>query len=189
MTRDSSAQLTRMLRDLGRGRSRPADELLPLVYEELRSLARARLAREKPGQTLQATVLVHEAYQRLVGGEDPGWNSRNHFFSAAAQAMRRILVEQARRKRSLKRGGGVERQELVGVEPAVQAPVEDVIAVDEAVRRLEARNQRQGQIVNLRYFAGLTLEETAGVLGVSVKTVEKEWRFIKAWLQTELASG
>jgi RNA polymerase sigma factor (TIGR02999 family) len=166
-----------------------AEDLLPLVYQELRSLARARLARERPGQTLQPTVLVHEAYLRLVGDADPGWNGRGHFFGAAALAMRRILVEQARRKARMRHGGGQQRVELDDAEPAIEPPGEDVLAVDEAVRRLEARDPRKGRIVNLRYFAGLTTSETAEVLGVSIGTVEREWRFIKTWLQTELVKG
>ena len=163
---------------------RDSEELLPLVYDELRALARSRLAREAPGQTLQATALVHEAYLRLLGGGD--WNSRGHFFGAAALAMRRILVEQARRKARLRHGGGGRRVELDEAEIAFE-PNLDVLAVDTAVRRLEGEDPRKGKIVNLRFFAGLTVEETASSLGLSVGTVEREWRFIKAWLKTELA--
>ena len=183
---DRSRNVTRLLQTIGQDEPRRAEELLPLVYEELRSLARARMAAEAPGQTIQATVLVHEAYLRLVGDEDPGWNGRRHFFGAAALAMRRILVEQARRKARLKHGGGRERVELDDADAAIQPPRDDVVAVDEAVRRLEERDPRKGRIVNLRYFAGLTAEETAQALGVSLGTVEREWRFIKAWLQEEL---
>ncbi len=160
---------------------RRADELLPLVYDELRSLARARVAREAPGRTIQATVLVHEAYLRPVGDADPGWNGRRHFFGAAALAMRRILVEQARRKARLKHGGGRHRVELDDGACAIEPPDDDVLGVDEAVRRLEAQDERKGAIVNLRYFGGLTAEETARAIGVSLGTVEREWRFIKAW--------
>ncbi|MHC5113933.1 MAG: ECF-type sigma factor [Planctomycetota bacterium] len=178
--------MTRLLQGGDDDEPRRADELLPLVYDELRALARARVARETPGQTIQATVLVHEAYLRLVGDEDPGWNGRRHFFGAAALAMRRILVEQARRKARLKHGGGRHRVELDDGVGAIESPTDDVVAVDDAVRRLEAQDARKGAIVNLRYFGGLTAEETARALGVSLGTVEREWRFIKAWLQVEL---
>ena len=181
-----SRTVTRLLRSAEKPELRGADELLPLVYDELRALARARVAREAPGQTIQATVLVHEAYLRLVGDADPGWNGRAHFFGAAALAMRRILVEQARRKQRIKHGGGRDRVELDDGCAVVAAPGDDLLAVDEAVRRLEEKDPRKGRIVNLRYFAGLTAEETARALDVSVGTVEREWRFIKAWLQVEL---
>lgn len=158
-----------------------------MVYDELRSLARARMAREAPGQTLQATALVHEAYLRLIGRADPGWNSRGHFFGAAALAMRRILVEQARRKGRIRHGGDQQRVEVVTDALQIDPAGEDILAVDEAVHRLEKADPRKGQIVNLRYFAGLTTKETAAALGLSVSTVEREWRFIKTWLQVELA--
>jgi RNA polymerase sigma factor (TIGR02999 family) len=145
------------------------------------------MAREAPGQTLQATALVHEAYLRLIGDADPGWNGRGHFFGAAALAMRRILVEQARRKARLRHGGGQQRLDVDDAGVAVEPPGDDVLAVDRAVRRLEAEDPRKGRIVNLRYFAGLTTRETADVLGLSVGTIEREWRFIKTWLQVELA--
>jgi RNA polymerase sigma factor (TIGR02999 family) len=182
-TRDD---LTRLLKERKGTDKLSAEELLPLVYEELRALARARVAREAPGQTIEATVLVHEAWMRLVGDEAPGWNGRGHFFGAAALAMRRILVEQARRKARLKHGGGRARQELDDVDLAVQPPDTDVLAVEEALRRLETQDERKGRIVELRYFAGLTNEETAATLGLSVGTIEREWRFIRAWLQEEL---
>ena len=174
------------------GEKRSAEELLPEVYDALRSLARARMAREAPGHTLQPTVLVHEAFLRLVGpdgAEASEWNGRGHFFGAAARAMRRILVEQARRKARLKHGGGRERVELEGAEPVFEPPDGDVLQVDEAVKRLEAKDARKGRIVELRYFAGFTVEETADALELSVGTVEREWRFIKAWLQEELSAG
>ncbi len=163
-----------------------AEELLPVVYDELRMLAKARMSGERPGQTLQATALVHEAFLRLVGHEDPGWNGRGHFFGAAALAMRRILVEQARRKARLRHGGDLQRLGLDEVDPWVEPPDEKVLAVDEAVKRLEAEDPRKGKIVNLRYFAGLTTAETAEAMGISVGTIEREWRFIKSWLRTEL---
>ncbi len=185
-TRD---QITRVLRELSRDEPRSAEELLPLVYDELRALARSRLRREVPGQTLQPTVLVHEVYLRLVGDEDPGWNGRRHFFGAAALAMRRILVEQARRKARFKHGGDWRRVDVDDADPAVEPPAADVLAVHRAVERLEARDPRKGQIVNLRFFAGLTTRETADVLGLSVATVEREWRFVKTLLQVELRDG
>lgn len=190
-----SDEVTRLLTAVVEGR-RSAETLLPAVYDELRALARSRLRRERPGQTLQATALVHEAYLRVVGDRDPGWNGRGHFFGAAALAMRRILVEQARRKARVRHGGGQRKVELdaprddgtAEPEPAIEPPDDQVLAVDEAVRRLEAEDPRKGQIVNLRYFAGLTAQETADALGVSIGTVERDWRFIRAWLRTELES-
>jgi RNA polymerase sigma factor (TIGR02999 family) len=166
-----------------------AAELLPLVYGELRQLARARMARLAPGQTLQPTALVHEAYVRVIGNEDPGWDGRGHFFGAAARAMRNILVDQYRRKGALKRGGDRRRVDLDEGDLAIQTPQEDLLALDEALTRLEQEDPRKGQIVNLRYFAGLSTEETAAALDVSVGTVEREWRYIKAWLQTQLADS
>ena len=188
----SDTEVSRLLEAVTEGR-RSAEALLPSVYEELRALARSRLLRERPGQTLQATALVHEAYLRVVGEADPGWNGRGHFFGAAALAMRRILVEQARRKGRARHGGGQRRTRVERTDGAdaghlvIEPPGADVLAVDEAVRRLEAEDPRKGQIVNLRWFAGLTAPETAEALGVSVGTVEREWRFIRAWLRTELA--
>ena len=184
-TRDEG--ISRLLNDAQPGAKLRAEELLPLVYDELRSLARANMAREKAGQTLQATALVHEAYLRVRGSEDPGWNGRGHFFGAAARAMRRILVEAARKKARLKRGGGLERVEIEPGELAIEGPRDDVLAIEEALGRLEASDPRKARLVELRYFAGLTSQETASALGVSVGTVERDWRFVKAWLQTELA--
>jgi len=163
-----------------------AEKLLPLVYDELRKLAQARMAHLAPGQTLQPTALVHEAYMRIVGDADPGWDHRGHFFGAAAQAMRDILVEQARRRASLKRGGDRQRVDAEHAEPAIEAPTDDVLAVHEALERLEAEDPRKRRIINLRYFAGLSNEETAAAMGVSVGTIEREWRYIRAWLKREL---
>ncbi len=157
-----------------------------MVYEELRSLAKAKLRNELPGQTLQPTALVHEAYLRLVGSDDPGWDGRGHFFASAALAMRRILVERARRKGAKKRGGDIRRIASDPIEPSFEPPSDDVLAVDEAVARLEAFDPRKGQIVNLRYFARMTTAETAAALGISVGTVGREWRFIRTWLECEL---
>ncbi len=189
MSEPSRDQVTRLLREIERGGPHSAEELLPLVYDELRALARARIARERPGQTLEATSLVHEAFLRLVGDEDPGWNGRGHFFGAAARAMRRILVDQARRKARVKHGGDRERVELEHAEIELPNGADDdeqLILLEEAVSRLERTDERKGRIVDLRYFAGLTNEETASALGLSVGTIEREWRFIKAWLRTEL---
>lgn len=185
----ASRDLTRLLQGFEAGDSRGKDELLPLVYDELRALARQRMANEAPGQTLQATSLVHEAWLRLVGGasgQAGAWTSRAHFFGAAAQAMRRILVEQARRKARIKHGDGRPREDVELAEPEIEPPGDDVLAVDEALRRLEARDPRKGAIVDLRYFSGFSNEETARALGLSVGTIEREWRFIRAWLRTEL---
>lgn len=179
--------VTQMLRAAGAGDARAAAELLPLVYSELHKLAQARMAKTPPGNTLQPTALVHEAYLRLIGREDPGWSNRGHFFAAAAQAMRQILVEQARRKASVKHGGGRKRVDLELAEPFVEPPAEDLVALDEALKRLEQADPRKGKIVMLRYFAGLTNEETAAALDVSVPTIEREWRFIRTFLYTLLS--
>jgi RNA polymerase sigma factor (TIGR02999 family) len=165
--------------------------LLPLVYDELRKLARARLARTPPGQTLQPTALVHEAYLRLIGGKEPagGWSGRAHFFFAAARAMRDIIVEQARRKSAQKRGGQQQRVELDDIGVAIDPPSDDVLGIDDALRKLEQEDPENARLVMLRYFTGLTSEEAADVLGVSVATVERRWRFTRAWLRRELAAG
>lgn len=164
-----------------------AAELLPLVYNELRTLARARLGQVPVGNSLQPTALVHEAYMRLIGDRDPGWDTRGHFFAAAAEAMRQVLVDQARRKKSLKRGG--DRKRIDGIEdfevPLV-SPVEDILSLDEAIERLRADDERKAQIVTLRCFAGLNREETAAALGISVPTIDREWRYIVARLHKEL---
>ena len=192
MAEPETARLTLMLQTIERGDASAAERLLPLVYEELRTLARARLARTPPGNTLQATALVHEAYMRLVGQADPGWDGRGHFFGAAAKAMRDILVEQARRKGSLKRGGDRKRVAADGIENdalAIEPPAEDVLALDEALKKLEAEDPRKGQVVALRFFAGLTNEEIATALDVSLPTVERDWRFARAWLQREMGGA
>ncbi|MHC4102190.1 MAG: sigma-70 family RNA polymerase sigma factor [Planctomycetota bacterium] len=188
MPADAPKTLTLALKAAA-GDREAAAELLPLIYDDLRKLARARMAKLAPGQTLQPTALVHEAYVRVIGSGDPGWDGRGHFFAAAAQAMRNILVDQARRKAALKHGGGRRRLELADSDLAIQPPREDILALDEALKRLETDDPRKGQVVNLRYFAGLTAEETAAALDVSVGTVEREWRYIKAWLHTQLAGA
>jgi RNA polymerase sigma factor (TIGR02999 family) len=188
------SEVTRILDAIAQGDTQGAEQLLPLLYEELRRLAEQKLAHEKPGQTLQATALVHEAYLRLVaspGGESgeskQRWSSRGHFFAAAAEAMRRILVEQARRKRRLKHGGG-HRQ--VGLEQALniaELPSDDLVALDEALSRFEAIDPVASQVVKLRYFAGLAMPDAAKTVGLSLRTAERNWTYAKAWLHRELA--
>jgi RNA polymerase sigma factor (TIGR02999 family) len=162
--------------------ARPAAELLPALYVELRRLAAALTAQRGPGQTLTPTALVHEAYLRLVKSQDPGWQGPRHFFGAAAQAMREILIEQARRKGRLKRGGGGHRVELTEGLVWIEPPADDVLALDEAIRQLQAEDAHLAEIVMLRYYSGLTVEETASVLGVSVSTLTRDWRYARAWL-------
>jgi RNA polymerase sigma factor (TIGR02999 family) len=183
------SQVTLILRAAAGGDPRAAGELLPLVYEELRRLASSRLGQTPPGNTLQPTALVHEAYLRLLGDGDPGWEGRGHFFGAAARAMRDILVEQARRKAAVKHGGGRRRLDLDGVELAPDTGgAEGLLELDEALRRMEAQDPRRAEIVMLRCFAGLSEQETAAALGVTDRTVRREWRYIKAWMLRELES-
>src|SRR5262245_29205082 len=172
--------VTRILSDIERGDPHAAEQLLPLVYDELRKLAAQRLAQEKPGQTLQATALVHEAYLRLVDSETiRRWDSRGHFFAAAAEAMRRILVDQARHKGSARAGGGRCRVDMDEVEPAIEAPRVDLLALDEALGQLEARDPRKAALVKLRYFAGLTNQQAAEALGISASTADNDWAYAK----------
>jgi len=181
------SDITRILSQIEAGDPSSAEQLLPLVYDELRKLAAARLAHEKPGQTLQATALVHEAYMRLVNVEQTQrWDSRGHFFSAAAEAMRRILVDQARRKDGPKAGGGRQRVELSQVEPEIDGPKLDILALSEALDWLEVHDPRAAQLVKLRFFAGLTRQEAAESLGVSLATSDNDWAYAKGWLQVEL---
>ncbi|MEQ8766807.1 MAG: sigma-70 family RNA polymerase sigma factor [Planctomycetota bacterium] len=181
---DSAHPVAKTLDAAVLGDKQAAEDLIPLVYDELRSLARARLAALPPGQTLGPTALVHEAYLRIVGRGDPGWDHRGHFFGAAARAMRDILVDQARRKGAKKRGG--DRARVDPVEPFIQQPVDDLLAVHEALERLEREDPRKSRLIDLRYFAGFSNEETADILGVSTRTVEREWRYVRAWLKCEL---
>jgi RNA polymerase sigma factor (TIGR02999 family) len=180
-------EVTRILDAIGQGDPQATAQLLPLVYDELRRLAAAQLAREKPGQTLDATALVHEAYLRLVG--DRPFENRRHFFAAAAEAMRRILVENARRKRSLKRGGGRQRLDLDVEEPVEVERSEQLLALDEALDRLQARDPDKAQLVKLRYFAGMTIEQAAEALGISVTTANRWWSYARAWLHEEIRRG
>jgi RNA polymerase sigma factor (TIGR02999 family) len=184
------SDVTRILTAIERGDVQAADELLPIVYEELRLLAAQLLSRERPGQTLQATALVHEAYLRLVGSEDEGWQGRRHFFGAAAEAMRRILVDSARRKKSAKRGGSWHRVSLTEVDLAAPAPPSaDILALDEALSKLAQTAPRQAELVKLRYFAGLTTAQAADVLGVSCPTADRDWAYARSWLYVELSEA
>jgi len=182
------SDVTRILNAMERGDAKATDELLPLVYEELRLLAAQRLSHEPPGQTLQATALVHEAYLRLVGDVSHSWNSRGHFFSAAAEAMRRILVENARRKRSDKRGGEHKRVDLDGSEAAgsTSPDPDSLIALDEALQQLSQVDGAKAEVVKLRYFAGLTIEQTAASMGISPATAKRLWTYARAWLIREM---
>lgn len=181
---DRTQQVTRIREAIERGESKTAEELLPLVYQELRALAAQRMAHEKPGQTLQPTALVHEVFLRLVGEEDSRrWDGRGHFFAAAAEAMRRILVEKARRKAGPKAGGNLQRVDLDAVDPAGDGTRIDLIALDEALTALEAKDARKADLVRLRYFAGLTIEQAADALGISIATANKDWSYAKGWLR------
>ncbi len=183
-------EVTQILSAIEEGDGRAAERLLPLVYEELRKLAAAKMAQEKPGQTLQATALVHEAYVRLVDGQNAqSWNSRGHFFGAAAEAMRRILVENARRKNGPEAGGGRCRVELSHVAPEVRGPDLELIALSEAIDKLNTVDPRAAELIKLRFFAGLTRQQAADVLDVSVATADNDWAYAKAWLKVELAGA
>ena len=184
------SDITRILFAIEGRDPKAANKLLPLVYEELRLLAAQKMAHEPPGQTLQATALVHEAYIRLVGEECQNWNSRGHFFGAAAEAMRRILIENARRKKRRKHGG--DRQRIIdidNVELSIEGPSEDLIALDEALEKLSKKNKTQADLVKLRYFAGLTCAQAAKMLGISLSTANEHWAYARAWLHAETTGG
>jgi RNA polymerase sigma factor (TIGR02999 family) len=183
------SDVTRVLAAIDRGDPHAAAELLPLVYDELRKLAAARLAAEPAGQTLQPTALVHEAYLRLVGGGDRAWDGCGHFFAAAAIAMRRIVVETARRKNRLKHGGGRDRLDVELADLPTRLPPDDLIALDDALARLEQLDPAKAKLVTLRYFAGLTLEQAAEVLGISRGTAHRHWTFARAWLHRQMTGG
>lgn len=183
------SDVTRILNAIEKGDAQAAEELLPLVYEELRHLASRKMSRESPGQTLQATALVHEAYIRLVGAEAQNWKGRTHFFTAAAEAMRRILIENARRKQRLKRGGGQKKVDLEDAEPAVAEPAEDIVALNEALEKLALEDPIKANLVKLRYFAGLTVKQAAEILGISQATAERYWSYARVWLFYEIKKG
>ena len=182
------SEVTRILFAIEQGDPSAAEQLLPVVYDELRQLAAQKLAHEQPGQTLQPTALVHEAYLRLVGGEQAqDWNGRRHFFAAAAEAMRRILIDRARHKQTRKIGGGRRRLDLDDIEPALEEENGDrLLALDEALRQLEAEDPRKADLVKLRFFAGLTAEQAAAALGVSTSTAEKDWAYARSWLRVAI---
>ncbi len=180
------SDVTRILNAIERGDAKATDELLPLVYEELRILAAQKLSHEPPGQTLQATALVHEAYLRLVGDEPRSWENRGHFFAAAAEAMRRILVERARHRQSARHGGNLQRVALDEAIPAIDGSEQDLLALDEALARLASEDAKLAEVVKLRYFAGLTLSQIAEVMGVTRRTVDRHWALGRAWLYQEI---
>jgi RNA polymerase sigma factor (TIGR02999 family) len=185
----SDADITRLLRELTKGHSGALDDLIPLVYDELRRISHRHLRREDPGHTLSTTALVHEAYVKLVRVDEVEWRDRAHFFAMAGRLMRRILIDYARTRRRMKRGGDLVR---VPPEESMRAPdehVDSLLALDEALERLEARSPRQSEVVHCRFFAGLSVTETAAVLGVSEATVKRDWSFSRAWLGRALATG
>jgi len=181
--------VTRILNAIELGDAKAADELLPLVYEELRRLAAQKMSRESPGQTLQATALVHEAYIRLVGSETRNWKGRTHFFTAAAEAMRRILIDNARHKKSFKHAGGHRIANLDNAEITVEEPSDDIIALDEALTKLAVEDPVKANLVKLRYFAGLTIEQAAEILGISRATADRYWSYARVWLFHETNKG
>jgi RNA polymerase sigma factor (TIGR02999 family) len=184
------SEVTRILSAIEGGDPHAAEQLLPLVYDELRKLAAERLAQERPGQTLQATALVHEAYLRLVDVEQAQhFNSRGHFFAACAEAMRRILIEQARRKNADRRGGQWTRVALENADAAAVAPPDELLALDEALERLDQRDPVAGKLVKLRYYAGLSVEQAAEALGTSCATAYRHWAFARAWLHGQLLAA
>ncbi len=181
------SEVSRILCRVDQGDPDAASQLLPLVYDELRRLAAQKLAHEKPGQTLQATALVHEAYLRLVEDEPRQWDSRRHFFAAAAEAMRRILVENARRKGSLKHGGQCQRHDLEDIEVSATGQPEELLAIDEALDKLQRQDATSAELVKLRYFSGLTVPQAAEVLDVSPRTADRLWLYARAWLFREIS--
>ena len=181
--------VTRVLEAAADGNEKAAAQLLPLVYQELRRLAAVRMSKTPPGHTLQPTALVHEAFLRIAGERDSRWDGRKHFFFAASRAMRDILVERARNRASLKRGGHLKRVDLAEIDPSTEPPPAEMLALDEALKKLESEDAEKARLVMLRFFTGLTNEETATVLGVSVPTVERRWRFARAWLRREIGGA
>ncbi len=179
-------EVTRILQGISQGDPKAAGELLPLVYDELRKLAACKMAAELPGQTLQPTALVHEAWLRVAGNEQQQWNSRGHFFGAAAEAMRRILIDNARRKHALRHGAGQQRLDIQEIEIAGPAPNDQLLAIDEALNKLAAEHQQKAELVKLRFFAGLSIEEAAQGLGISEATAKRWWIYARAWLFSEI---
>ena len=182
------SDVTRILQSMETGDAK-ADELLPLVYAELRKLAAAKMANESPNQTLQPTALVHEAWLRLNGNENVKWNGRAHFFGAAAEAMRRILIDNARRKRALRHGGNQQRLDIQEIEIAALEKEDELLAMNEALEKFAAVDRQKAELVKLRYFTGLTIEEAAGILGISVPTAKRWWTFARAWLYQQIQNG
>lgn len=180
------SDVTRIIKAIERGEQKATDELLPLVYDELRQLAISKLSQEKPGQTLQATALVHEAYLRMVGKEQQEWDNSGHFFKAAAEAMRRILIENARRKKGPKHGGHLNRVIAEEIELPIQSPVEDLIALDEALTKLAIEEPQKAELVKLCYFGGLSIEQAATMLGLPRATAYRHWSYARAWLYNEI---
>jgi len=182
-------EVTQLLRAMDGGDAKSADELLPLVYEELRKLAGSKMAREAPGHTLQPTALVHEAWLRLVGGAPPRFNDRAHFFGAAAEAMRRILIDRARRKAARRHGGGQQRVDVDEIEITAPAGADELLAVNDALDKFAALDAPKAELVKLRFFAGLTMEQAAAVLGISEPTAKRWWAYARAWLYEECKAG
>ena len=182
------SEVTQILDSIEQGDRQAAHRLLPLVYDELRKLAASKMAREAPGQTLQPTALVHEAWLRLAGNERQVWSNRGHFFAAAAEAMRRILIENARRRKALRHGGDQVRVDIQQVEIAAPAEDDQLLAIDEALQRFAALDSRKAELVKLRYFIGMTIEEAAGALGISEATAKRWWIYARAWLYAEVAA-
>lgn len=180
------SEVTRILEAAQRGDAKAADELLPLVYAELRKLAAHKMANEAPGQTLQPTALVHEAWLRLTGGEERQWDNRGHFFAAAAEAMRRILIDNARRKRALRHGGGQRPVDIQEVEIAAAMKEDELLAMDDALEKFAVLDKPKAELVKLRYFAGLTIEQAAETLGISAPTAKRHWTYARAWLYREI---
>jgi RNA polymerase sigma factor (TIGR02999 family) len=180
------SDVTRILQSIGAGEKQASAQLLPLVYEELRKLAASKMAQEAPGQTLQPTALVHEAWLKLSGNQGAQWESRRHFFGAAAEAMRRILIDNARRKAAQRHGGDQQRVDILEIDLAAPGPDDELLALNEALERFEALDKTKAELIKLRYFAGLTIEEAAGTLGISLATAKRWWTYSRAWLFKEI---
>jgi len=188
-TFERMSEVTRILDAIGNGDPKASNELLPMVYEELRRLAAHKMANEALGQTLQPTALVHEAWLRLIGGENVKWDGRAHFFGAAAEAMRRILIDNARRKQALRHGGDQRRLDIEEIEIAAMPQGDQLLELDEALERLASHNSRKAELVKLRYFAGLTIGEAAELLQISEPTAKRDWKYARAWLYNEIKRG